>query len=94
MTPIAGFQFYEALCAKSGQYDETDPSKPLFLCDFSLGGSETGALIKYIGFSLLVSNSWAPFCSIHIFLKNLSRLMECFAEAYPKVHLHITYYTA
>ena len=32
---------------KSGQYDDTDSSSmPLSQCDFSLGGSETGDLIR------------------------------------------------
>ena len=43
---VVQFQFYEALCKKSGQYVETDPEKPLYLCDFSAGGKETGDLIK------------------------------------------------
>ena len=45
---------YEALCLKSGQYDPSDPAKPLYLCDFSLGGEETGQLIRDVmaaGFS-------------------------------------------
>ena len=41
------FQFYEALCVKSGQYNDTDSSSmPLSQCDFSLGGPETGELIR------------------------------------------------
>ena len=43
---VIQFQFYEALCKKSGQYVETDPEKPLYLCDFSAGGKDTGDLIK------------------------------------------------
>jgi len=44
---IAQFQFYEALCKKSGEYDPKDPdSKPLYLCDYSSGGEETGALFR------------------------------------------------
>ena len=40
---------------KSGQYNDTDsPSMPLSQCDFSLGGPETGELIRellQLGFS-------------------------------------------
>jgi peptidyl-dipeptidase A len=43
---VVQFQFYEALCKRSGQYVETDPEKPLYLCDFSLGGQNTGDLIR------------------------------------------------
>lgn len=51
---IVQFQFYEALCARSGQFVEDDPSLPLYLCDFSLGGEDTGDLIRNVmagGFS-------------------------------------------
>jgi len=44
---ISQFQFYEALCKKSGEYDPQDANtKPLYLCDFSSGGEETGALLR------------------------------------------------
>ena len=43
---IVQFQFYEALCKKAGQFDDNDQSGPLFNCDFSLGGEETGNLIR------------------------------------------------
>ena len=43
---VVQFQMYEALCLESGQYDPQDPSKPLYLCDFSLGAAETGQLIR------------------------------------------------
>ena len=45
---VVQFQFYEALCARSGQYVEGDPAKPLYLCDFSLGGEATGQLIRWV----------------------------------------------
>jgi len=44
---ISQFQFYEALCKKAGEYDPKNPdSKPLYLCDYSSGGKETGALLR------------------------------------------------
>jgi len=44
---ISQFQFYEALCKKSGEYNPKDPnSKPLYLCDYSSGGEDTGALLR------------------------------------------------
>ena len=42
---IVQFQFYEALCTASGQYIPDDPNKPLYLCDFSLGGTQTGEVL-------------------------------------------------
>ena len=46
---VVQFQLYESLCVTSGQYEEEDPSKPLYLCDFSLGGEETGRTIRWVG---------------------------------------------
>jgi len=44
---VTQFQFYEALCKKAGEYDPKDPeTKPLYLCDYSSGGVETGALLR------------------------------------------------
>jgi len=44
---ISQFQFYEALCKKAGEYrDDNDSSKPLYLCDYSVGGHQTGALLR------------------------------------------------
>jgi len=44
---ISQFQFYEALCKESGEYNPKDPnSKPLYLCDYSSGGEKTGALLR------------------------------------------------
>ena len=43
---IVQFQFYEALCKNSSQFDPKNESKPLYLCDFSRGGIDTGSLIR------------------------------------------------
>ena len=48
MSFIVQFQFYESLCKTSGEYVEGDPaSNPLYLCDFSKGGLDTGATIRF-----------------------------------------------
>ena len=34
---VLEFSLYKSLCLESGNYDPSDPSKPLHLCDFSRG---------------------------------------------------------
>jgi len=44
---IGQFQFYEALCKDSGEYNpDLADTKPLYLCDYSVGGNKTGRLLR------------------------------------------------
>ena len=44
---VIQFQFYEALCKRAGEYDPNNVnSKPLYLCDYSVGGEATGELLR------------------------------------------------
>lgn len=51
---VVQFQFYEALCEDAGQVTE---DSPLFLCDFSQGGEQTGKLIRNL-MSVGFSQNW------------------------------------
>ena len=82
MSFIVQFQFYEALCIKSGQYT-LNGTDPLFSCDFSKGGEETGQLIRDMmqnGFS----KSWPQV------LEEMTGTPEMSASSFLKYFLHCT----
>ncbi len=91
MSFIVQFQFYEALCIKSGQYT-LNGTDPLFLCDFSKGGEETGQLIRDMmqnGFSkswpqVLEDMTGTPEMSASSFLKYFLPLYDFLAQENAK----------
>ena len=81
MSFIVQFQFYEALCVKSAQYNPNDPSSlPLSQCDFSLGGEETGKIIREL-MQLGFSKSWPEA------LEAMTGTKEMSAESFIKYFL-------